>query len=250
MTAAEYPSPLPAARRLDAEGIGGRIKERPEDFLVEELPLYEPTGAGEHLMLRVQKTGLAHGEMIRRIARHFGVREREIGCAGMKDRQAVTMQTITVHTPRTFGPDDVIDSRIAVHWAARHTSKIRRGHLAGNRFSIKIRGVDPLKAPSAARRLRELARRGAPNFVGPQRFGYRRNNHIIGILLLRKEWQAALDELLGAGGSRFPEHQRKRATCTMRGGSMKLFSIGAARIARSIPRCASSVAEAARSGHA
>lgn len=201
------PSPLPQQRLLGMPDVAGRCKERPEDFIVEELPLYEPTGSGEHLMLRVQKIGLSHGEMIRRLARHFGVAERGIGFAGMKDKHAVTTQCVTVHSSRNISPDEVIDDRIVVAWSARHRSKIRRGHLAGNRFSIRIRGIEPLRVPAIADRLRELELRGAPNYVGAQRFGYRRNNHIVGSAMLRGDWQAMLNELLGSRGSAFPEHQ-------------------------------------------
>jgi len=205
-----HESPLPRLRLLPKPAVAGRIKDRPEDFIVEEIPLYEPTGSGEHLMLRVQKIGLSHGEMIRRLARHFRVHESEIGFAGMKDKQAVTTQCVSIHTPENFGADDVIDERITVAWSARHRSKLRRGHLAGNRFAIRIRNVDPIKAPAIAARLRELGRRGAPNYFGSQRFGYRGNNYLLGLWMLRGDWQALLDEMLGSRGSPFPAHQAEQ----------------------------------------
>jgi len=202
--------PLPKRHLLETDGIGGRLKATPEDFIVEELPLYEPSGEGEHLYLRVRKTNMSHGEMMRRVAAHFGVSTRRIGFAGMKDKRAVTSQYVSVHTDREFDPNSTIDNRIDVLWAARHTNKLRRGHLAGNRFSISVREVDPLKAPVAARSLDSLVRLGAPNYFGDQRFGYRRNNHRLGTLLLKRRWREFLDELLGAAGSDFPEHQRSR----------------------------------------
>ena len=89
--------PLPHRYLTSEEGIGGCIKVRPEDFLVEELPLYEPCGQGEHLYLRVQKMATSHGELISRLQRHFGVGESAIGFAGMKDKMAVTSQTVSIH---------------------------------------------------------------------------------------------------------------------------------------------------------
>ena len=140
-------NPLPRRFLTEAEGIGGRIKVRPEDFLVNELPLYEPCGRGEHLYLQVQKTGVAHGELISKIQRHFGVSEGAIGFAGMKDKVAITGQTISVHLLADPPSVDLDDERIQVVEATRHTNKLRRGHLAGNRFSVRMREVDPLKAP-------------------------------------------------------------------------------------------------------
>ncbi|MFO0961813.1 MAG: tRNA pseudouridine(13) synthase TruD [Phycisphaerales bacterium] len=207
--ALRLPSPLPGRRTLDAAPLaGGRIKERPTDFLVEELPLYEPCGEGEHLYLRIAKTDLAHHEMIRLLAAHFAVDERAIGAAGMKDRAAVTSQTVSIHLPTRPPLRALQDPRMQVLWATWHTNKLRRGHLAGNRFSIRVRGVDPLRAPAAWRGLQLLCAQGAPDYFGPQRFGQRASNHLLGALLLRESWEELLGELLGAQGSPFPAHQR------------------------------------------
>jgi len=210
--------PLPREYLLPREGRPqGVLKERAEDFLVEELPLYEPEGEGEHLYLGIQKRMMSHAELLRLLGRHFGVEERAIGAAGMKDRLAITRQTVSVHLPgraKEFaaaggpGSIDLGTERVAVLWAMWHRNKLRRGHLAGNRFVIRIRRIDPLSAPAIWRRLQALEKRGAPNYFGPQRFGYRGNTHRLGALLLRQDWEGVLAELLGAKGSSFPEHQR------------------------------------------
>lgn len=202
--------PLPHRRLLDLPAHGGIIKARPEDFIVDEIPRYEPSGEGEHLFLRVQKTGVSHGEMVTLLQRHYGVSETAIGFAGMKDKVAVTQQTISVHLPGRPDPPPIEHPQIAIVWASRHNHKIRRGHLVGNRFSIRVRQVDPLRAPAIFKRLRELESTGIPDYYGFQRFGYRRNNHQLGLLLLRRDWEGLLAELLGASGSPFPEHQRQR----------------------------------------
>ena len=84
---------------LDAPILGGLIKERADDFLVDEIPLYEPSGEGEHLYLRIQKVDLAHSELLEVLKKHFGVPEAAIGAAGMKDRIAVTSQAVTIRMP-------------------------------------------------------------------------------------------------------------------------------------------------------
>ncbi len=212
-------APLPGRFVTDGPGIGGVIKARPEDFVVEELPLYEPCGRGEHLYLRIEKTGVAHGEMMSRLRKHFGVREADIGFAGMKDKIAVSRQTVSVHLP---GPGeasipDLGHERIRAVWASRHTNKIRVGHLAGNRFSIRIREVDPAAVVAVSRSMRRLLSAGLPNYFGRQRFGYRCNNQVLGLALLKEDWRGALVEQLGGGGSPFPEYQQERRELFDRG---------------------------------
>lgn len=201
--------PLPRGRLLTTPPIAGLIKQRPEDFLVDEIPLYEPSGQGEHLYLGVQKRGMAHSEMLEVLMRHFGVPEEAIGFAGMKDKIAVTRQAVSIHLPGREPPAvELRHDRLGILWTQRHANKLRRGHLAGNRFSIRIRGIDPLRATTIWQGLRRLEREGVPDYYGAQRFGYRRNNHRMGAHLLNGDPDALLAELLGTVTA-FPEHQRR-----------------------------------------
>ncbi|MFM7051744.1 MAG: tRNA pseudouridine(13) synthase TruD [Planctomycetota bacterium] len=202
------PDPRPGPRASSAQGLGGRLKERAGDFLVEEIPAYDPCGEGEHLYLGVQKTNMPHTEMLGVLCRHFRVEESAIGFAGMKDRVAVTQQTVSVHLPVERAVGELRHERLQVLWAMRHANKLRRGHLRGNRFAIRIRGVDPLKVVEVKRRMEMLAREGIPDYFGEQRFGYRANNQVYGRLYARGAWQPLLDELLGPHGTPFPPHQR------------------------------------------
>src|SRR5437763_14153486 len=77
-------------------GIGGSIKQRAEDFFVQELPLYEASGAGEHVYCEIQKVELTTFEAIGAIARALAVSQRDIGYAGMKDARAVTRQLVSI----------------------------------------------------------------------------------------------------------------------------------------------------------
>lgn len=206
----DFGSPLPAAYLLDGPGVGGRLKLAPEDFIVHEIPSYEPSGAGEHLYLLVRKAGCSHGEAVRAIARATRCSERAIGFAGMKDKVAVTTQWFSVHTPHDAPAELKVAEGVEIIDASRHGNKLRRGHLRGNEFTIKLREVDPVYAPRVLRMLRLLASRGVPDYFGAQRFGYRANNHLLGWALLQRDWQALLDELLGSRGSAFPDHQRER----------------------------------------
>lgn len=179
--------------------IGGRIKERDEDFLVEELPLYQPSGRGEHIYLFVEKKGLSTMEVVHVLSRHFGVRAGDIGFAGMKDKHAITRQVVSIHAPRKTAADfpSLRNDKVSILWADQHANKLRLGHLAGNRFSIRVRGVQATDALRAHEALRVLEERGVPNFAGEQRFGSRQNNHRLGRALILRDWKACLDELLG-----------------------------------------------------
>ena len=208
-----HASPLPQRYLTGEPGVGGRIKVRPEDFLVDEVSLYDPSGAGEHLYLGVQKTGVSHVEMISHLRRHFDVQRRAIGFAGMKDKAAITRQTVSIHFPPDRPmPGPIKHERIEVLWTKRHTNKIRLGHLAGNRFSIRIREVEPVRVTVLHRVLAHLEQVGIPNYFGSQRFGYRCNNHLLGLLLLRQDWSGMVAELLGSTGTPFPEFQLERRT--------------------------------------
>lgn len=186
----------------DFAGIGGIIRQRPEDFVVEEIPLAPPAGQGEHFLLFVQKVNLTTEQVARVLCEHFGVPRDAIGFAGQKDRVAVTRQCFSVHAPgRRLEDFGMLEhDRIGVLWADRHDRKLRRGDLVGNRFVIRVRQVDPATAPRAARCLRVLERVGVPNRFGIQRFGVRHRNHLVGREIFRGQARAAVEAMLAPGG--------------------------------------------------
>ena len=188
----------------DLPGTGGVLKQTPEDFLVEEQPLYDPSGEGEHLILFVEKKNATTHDLIRRVAKAFRVKRASVGHAGLKDKHAVTRQHLSVHLPGTTKAEDAEAlERLAnyphaqVLWADRHTNKLRPGHHGGNRFVITVRDVSPVAVIRARPVLEKLADQGFPNYFGAQRFGYRNNGHHLGRHLLKLEHQAFLDALLG-----------------------------------------------------
>ena len=185
----------------DTPGVGGRIKVRPEDFLVEEQPRYEPTGTGEHVYLFIEKRQLTTTDAARRVAKAFHVKRSDVGFAGLKDKHAITRQFFSVYAPKVqVTPQHVSHieyDKLKVLWHSRHQNKLRTGHHAGNRFVIRIRDVRVEDVVHAKRVLDRLDAAGIPNYVGPQRFGYRGNNHVLGRCLLLGQWQELLDEMLG-----------------------------------------------------
>jgi tRNA pseudouridine13 synthase len=181
----------------DFAGIGGRLKGQAEDFFVQEVPLYEPSGEGEHVYCEIQKVGMTTFEVINKMAAAMAIRPQDIGYAGLKDARAITRQTFSVWG---VSEEQVMNLRIpdtSVLWASRHGNKLRIGHLKGNRFAIKIRDVDPTAVVAVSSAMKQLNERGAPNYFGPQRFGRRGDNDALGESLLHGNHAGVLKNLLG-----------------------------------------------------
>ena len=176
----------------DLPGIGGQIKQRIEDFRVDEMPLYQPSGEGPHVYFRVRKVGIPTPAVVERIAARMHVRRTDVGFAGLKDARAVTTQWMSLEHADADKLAAYRDGQITVEQVTRHTNKLRVGHLAGNRFAIRIRHVGPDDLPAARAVLDVLARRGAANYFGAQRFGLRGDTGTLGEALVRGE----LDEFL------------------------------------------------------
>lgn len=188
----------PAFLTHEFEPIGGVIKQRPEDFLVEELPSINPAGEGEHTYLFIEKTDRTTEDVARILARHFKVRRRDVGFAGRKDKRAITRQVFSIHTPGKR-PEDFPELRaknVTVLWADIHTNKLRVGELLGNRFSVRLREVAPMRVLEANKILQRLAKEGVPNYFGEQRFGARGNNHEVAVHIVREEWADACKALI------------------------------------------------------
>lgn len=164
-----------------------RIRARPEEFRVDEIPLYAPSGEGLHTFLRVEKTERTTEDVVRGLARAAGVAARDVGYAGRKDRAAVTTQWFSVPGLDPEAALGVALTGARVLEAARHPHKLRTGDLRGNRFAILVREVDEAACEAAAARSEPLRRRGLPNRFGPQRFGRDGDNAEQGRRILRGE---------------------------------------------------------------
>lgn len=177
----------------DLPGTGGVLRAAPEDFVVEELPAYEPTGAGDHVFAWIEKRGRATDDVAAALARALGVDPRDVGWAGMKDRHAVTRQWLSLPPPVTpEAAQAVALDGVRVLAATRHPHKLRTGHLRGNAFTLTVRGA----APDGAARARAILARlsagpGAPNWFGEQRFGARGDNAARGRAILAGDRDAA-----------------------------------------------------------
>lgn len=182
-----------------APGIGGSIKQKLEDFVVEEIPLeFEKGDAGVAFL--VEKRGLDTFETIHKIARALGVNKRAIGYAGLKDRYAITRQWMSVVGVSEDQLKKINVPGLAVLQTRRITENIHLGDLVGNRFTVVIRGIK-LDTTETRNRLetltKEIQDRGIPNFFGPQRFGQNRPvTHLVGKKIVRGDLDGAVFDYL------------------------------------------------------
>jgi tRNA pseudouridine13 synthase len=175
-----------------------RIKVEPEDFVVEEIAAYAPSGSGEHLFVRFEKRDLSTREAVYRMARALGVDARDAGVAGQKDRRAVTVQTVSFQKVQKESALALDLEGIRVISAERHGNKLRPGHLLGNRFRIRVRDVSAIQLQEVMSRLKSVQREGVPNAFGPQRFGRDGDNHLRARAWLRGQERGPRDRRMRA----------------------------------------------------
>ena len=181
----------------EVPGLAAVLKRSPEDFRVEELPLYELEGAGDHIHFVVEKRGITTNQLVRRVASALGLSPGDIGVAGLKDAQAVTRQMLSVEhrTPEQLLALELEEASVLS--AERHRNKLRRGHLAGNRFTIVLRECEAARIEEVRAVLDTLGRTGLPNAFGPQRFGARGDSAEIGRALLVSDHLGAIELIAG-----------------------------------------------------
>lgn len=174
------------AQVIPGDGTGGVLRQSPADFRVEEVPAYPLSGEGDFVYLHVEKTGHTTAHLIRELCAQVGVRDRDVGVAGLKDRHAVTTQWLSLpgKFERHLGNFSLEGVRVLD--VTRHGNKLGLGHLHGNRFVVRVRGA-ARQAGRANDLLAELGRLGVPNYFGPQRFGLGGLNAEEGLRVLRGE---------------------------------------------------------------
>ncbi len=148
----------------------------PRDFTVEEIPLYAFTGEGEHLVLKVRKKEMTTWEMLDVISNHIGLRRRDIGYAGLKDKHAMTIQYISLPAKLEEKLSMFTHEKIKILETTRHNNKIRVGHLKGNHFHIRLKKVLGVQKDKLDSVLKWIKANGLPNYFGNQRFGINGNN--------------------------------------------------------------------------
>ena len=169
----DWPRAFPYA---NANMPSALLRSCPEDFQVNEVLGFEPCGEGEHAFLHVRKRNLNTDDVVKQLARHAGIKLRDVGYAGLKDRNAVTTQWFSVWLPGKPDPDwSAIESEsLQILCSQRHSRKLQRGALQGNHFVIVLRDVEfsgQLDRDDVEQQLQFIQKLGVPNYFGEQRFG-------------------------------------------------------------------------------
>lgn len=167
--------------------LGGHIGPAPEDFVVDEQPLYAPSGQGDHWYVRLAKRERNTLDLRKAVAEASGAPEREIGYAGLKDKHAITTQWLSVPVTRTTPPSEWrLPEVYQLLDVTRHGNKLRIGHLAGNRFRIRLVGLSAGAREAAPALCQRVSERGIGNFFGAQRFGLGQRNLQTALQLLAR----------------------------------------------------------------
>lgn len=171
----------------DLEALGGHIGPAPEDFVVDEVPLYAASGQGDHWYVRLRKREATTMELRGAVAEAAGVAAGDVGYAGMKDKHAVTTQWLSVPAVRTRPPEAwQLPEPFSVLEVSRHNNKLRVGHLEGNRFEIRLVALDPRAPALIGPFFARLSAAGLTNYFGAQRFGSGQQNLDSALFALRR----------------------------------------------------------------
>jgi tRNA pseudouridine13 synthase len=157
-----------------------KIKQIPEDFIVEEISIVKPKKTGEYTYFEVKKTNWTTQRAIQQITRRLRVSKRRIGFAGNKDKHAITTQTCSIWEiePELIERINIKDIEIKV--LGKGDERINLGDLKTNKFKIKINDVSEKELTIFNKNFPEIKKNGFLNLFGVQRFGSAGNSDKIG----------------------------------------------------------------------
>jgi tRNA pseudouridine13 synthase len=172
-----------------------KLKQRPEDFYVEELTDVVPAG-GPFAFYRLEKRGWGTPDALQAIRRRWKLEPRRLCYGGLKDRHAHTVQYFTVF----HGPERKLTHQgFQVDYLGRVGAPYTSGHIRANRFRITLRDLQPAEAAVAAQVLEEVRADGVPNYFDDQRFGSVGEHHpFVARLMIEGQYEEALREALTA----------------------------------------------------
>lgn len=167
------------------------FKPSARDFAIREVPLYEASGSGEHLLLYVRKKGLSTFELLQILSSAIGCKVRDIGYAGLKDKASISHQFLSIHRSKL----EVLESASAFLESQQvkflsitpHNNKLKIGHLKGNHFFVRLKKVSPTSALKLQTTLENLTKSGFPNYFGFQRFGKDGDNYKSGEAIAKRK---------------------------------------------------------------
>ncbi len=214
----------------DTPGIDGTIRQKYEDFFVEEIPKTVPTGEGPNTWMWIEKKGRTTLEVVLDIARDLHLSRKRMGFAGMKDKKAVTRQWLSISNFEGKDLDPLKDkyNRVKFIKITQNRKKLRLGQLIGNKFRILIRNIEEPDegAIEAWNVLQQLEKQGTPNYYGWQRFGKPRSNtHLVGKALAKNSLEKTVGAYIGNPYPEEPEHIKNARTAYDKGKLEKALEL-------------------------
>jgi tRNA pseudouridine13 synthase len=166
-----------------------KLKQRPEDFKVEELTDVVVGDHGDFALYRLTKRGWTTIAAIDVIARRWKLERRRLAWGGLKDRHAETVQYFSIlrGPRRRLRQEDM-----AVDYLGQIPQAYESQHIRANRFDITIRGVSAAALKPALLELAEVSEYGIPNYFDDQRFGSVVNGQFIARFMLLGQYDQAL----------------------------------------------------------
>ena len=157
------------------------FKQTIERFFVEEIPLYTPSNSGNFLYLKIKKTDMSTWKLITVLAKATGLEERDIGYAGLKDKNATTIQYISI--PKNVEKElnkNLSTEKIEILERSYNKAALKIGQLKGNSFSIVLHNMSEQDAKFFNTSAKKMQKDGIPNYYGYQRFGEDSRSHLQG----------------------------------------------------------------------
>jgi len=208
----------------DTDGTGGRLRQSPADFRVEEReafktqPVDADTGDYPHLVFRATLDNWDTNDFVNLLSNRLGISRERISWAGTKDKRAVTTQLFSIDGSSADQLPEIDDVQYEV--VGRAGRPILFGDLAGNRFELVVRNPpNPAVVTETTSQLQEFAGDGegktqgmvgVPNYFGQQRFGSKRPvTHKVGLAIVRGDWEEAVLQYVGNPSEREPEETQK-----------------------------------------
>ncbi len=146
-----------------------KLRQKPDDFVVEELPSHEWKKSGKYPIYKVSKVGMTTFAAEKVLATHCNVPFKKIGFSGLKDTHARTAQYFSVEIDN---PDcgNFKEQHVTSELIGFLDEPLRTGDLKGNKFVIVVRDLYDDQVEKAKRNLSQV-QEGVPNYFDSQRFG-------------------------------------------------------------------------------
>ncbi len=172
-----------------------KIKEIPEDFIVEEQIDVPVVDGGQLTYFWLKKKNWTTEAALRAISRELGTNYKRFKFAGSKDKIAITRQAISAFKISENKLKDLKIDGIEIEIIGQGDLPLSLGSLSGNNFEVVIRDLDKGELAGMSKGLKGAQIKGVPNYFGKQRFG-RGNTHLIGRSILRGELDEAVKGIL------------------------------------------------------